>query len=282
MIVYISILVIVGKSVMGTESETEDVDTFPKIDCHYEAPKSNCGLNGLSRACAPEKVNACTCTTTTNITLNETHPHFRFNGKPENDPIITVSFQALTMHTFTNDTCLEFPPLKYLFAKGIGLQVLLTNALEMCIDLRQVDFGENQLLRISSGTFKQHPKLEKISLANNSISTIEAKAFDNLRILTSLDISGNQIKRFPSEGQLSQVQMLIEIALTSDTLEEIDSEELLRMCPGLFILVVCENSFINKQYIKEQFKITDTVRADYGYSFLNFDDDCRHIVKELK
>lgn len=250
----------------------EDVSTLPQIECHNQ-PTVECLKPGETRSCEGPNFYSTTCTTTTNITLNQTHPNFRFKDKPMDLQVGVVKFHNLIMHTFTNDTCLEFLSIVYIKATGIGLQVLLPNALEPCIDLTNVNFGNKQLLRISSGTFRQNPKLKKIEMANNRIGTFEANAFDNLGNLEYLDIKKHQLKQFPSDGQLVQLPQLTELVLSSDTLEQIDIEEILSKCPSLEFVALCENSFMSKQYIKEKFKIPAEQDPDYDDSYLQRESD---------
>lgn len=237
MIIYFCVLVIVNNLVAATQLLSEDVPNLPKIECRYLSAG-----RGLS------------CYTKTNIELNETHPHFRFKNKF--NTVDQVRFLDLTMHTFTNDTCFEFPTINYLYASGIELQVLLQNALELCRELVTVSFSDNQLLRLSSWTFIQNQKLMSISLENNSISIIEDHAFENLGNLEWLDMSDLQLKLFPSEGQLDELPKLRNLLLTSDYLEAIDGEEIFKKCPSLKSIEFYENNFMSMQYIEEHLRLS--------------------------
>lgn len=255
MLEYISTLIVflVSHLPLGTEAVPTEVSTLPQITCNYD-PMIGCKTGQENKICIYDVLDPkeFSCFADTKITLNETHPHFRFSKNPEEGPVVLLTFNGLTMHTFTNDTCVTFPSLEKLYVDSVGLQVILQNSLQFCTDLRSVSFNDNQLLLISSWTFTRNIKIEEISLSNNTIKTIEPNAFDNLENLVNLNLMNNQLKQFPGESELPLMNKLLTMSLSSKYLEEIDGKEILRKCPNLQLLILCENNFISEAYIKQQ------------------------------
>lgn len=201
-----------------------------------------------------ENVAEYTCFTNTNITLDDTNPNFRFNRLSEEQQVTSVIFREFKMHLFTKDTCMEFTSLQSLHVFEVGLKLILSDALKDCLLLKTFSATENQLFRISSGTFTHNPTLEHLSLSQNNISIIEPNAFDNMDNLLSLDLEDNYLQRFPGDVGISQMNKLVDLFLMSENLKEVDTEEMLMKIPNLKNVMFCKDGIINYEQVEQKLK----------------------------
>lgn len=243
--------------VTGNAEVQTGVYQLPQVTCKYVS----CPVVPDGNECSPYhkledsfEISALnTCFTNTNITLDATYPHFRFNRTSEEHEVVTVFIQDLTMHTFTNDTCLEFPSLQSLHITEVRLEVILPNALQSCYLLTTFTAIRNKLMKISSGTFANNPQLERLKLNQNNINIIELNAFDNIDNLLTLFLEQNQIQKF-LDVELSYMKKLNYLGLVSQHLKEVNVEEIFTKMPNLKFIYICEDSLVNYKDILQQFE----------------------------
>lgn len=238
------------------EVQTDD-SNLPQINCKYDfcppvLDGKTCERSDFWSVKYKNQLEY-TCLTNTNVTLNDTYPYFRFNRLSEENQVVQVIFRGLTMHTFTNDTCVVFPSLQSLHITEVMLEVILPNALTNCSLLTRFSAVENQLLQINAGTFTQNPQLDTLVLQQNNISIIDPNAFDNTDNLRILDLMHNRLQRFP-DVELSYMNKLNMLILISDYIKELNIEEILTKMPNLQSIYICEYGLTNYDNIKQQFE----------------------------
>lgn len=221
------------------------------------------------------------CRSKDSITLNETHPYFRFehyinavDRNPQNKTVPSIQFHDCSMHTFTNDTCDTFPNITRLVAERLNLRVILPTALKNCSELEVLSFFRNNLTVVSEGTFSNLSKLLYINLRRNQIVTLEANLFNYMNEncfpsktinLRSLILRENKLKQFSPEA-IGNKKDLEFIDLSENYLEDVDVEQILKSYPILSFFGFCKDPPMDEERyikIKEEFENKNiTVRCN--------------------
>lgn len=228
-----------------------------KIAKHCSA--SRCEVNEVCNICFLKA----------NIKLNKSHPYFQVhNSEPAAEKmhivfvgyfrslIVRPNIDGLTMHTFTNDTCLSFSSLIEITEVGLGLEVIQENAFEKCVNLKRLDFSFNNLTFINVGTFKNNDKLKELDFSKNKLKMFDFKLLNGLKNLETLNLKENQLEDF-SVKESEVIENLISLYLESNNFTDLDVDEVFQKFPALRVISLKSCTLIPDERFKEivdQFK----------------------------
>lgn len=85
--------------------------------------------------------------------------------------------------------------------------------------LKSLNLSGNRISAIFADTFCRLKRLERLYLSDNTLTTIESRAF-HLQSLTYLDLSGNQLKQLP--GQWIYAWQILELNVERNNFTELD------------------------------------------------------------
>lgn len=199
------------------------------------------------------------CAFKENITFNESHPHFqpessgpstKIKGIFLDGKIADIDNNGLTMHSFTNDICKNFPNVKYITGMNLGLEIIQDNALENCVNLEIIDFSQNNLTHIGPETFKTNVNLNHISLSFNNLKVFDLQSLNQLNGLKYLELAGNHLQDF-SVTQVNEMKNLTVLNLSMNDFSDLDVDGIIQKFPELqYITLIDCKSIPHKRFIE--------------------------------
>nr|KAG5689211.1 hypothetical protein BaRGS_014867 [Batillaria attramentaria] len=128
----------------------------------------------------------------------------------------------------------------------------LTYIPDLPVDIIQLDFSDNNLTRLTEGTLRNLSSLQTLIVRKNQIASIHPSAFQDMGLLTTVDLSGNQLSDFDEMVMgLKSAAVLEKLDANHNAFEDLPLESLSRI-PGLLLLFLSGNKIRSVSKRKSQ------------------------------
>lgn len=181
---------------------------------------------------------SCTFSGIRTTTLNQYfHP-----SSVDNDIIEQIKLYNSTIPVLTSELCEEFPILRSLRVINVSMKSFTSQAFEKCKSLTILQVWMNNLTELNQDLLITNQNLNEIDFQNNGLESINGKLFENLRLLTFLNVAENFLIEFPIH-QFPVLDKLEYLFIHSNNLTDLDEHELLVKFPNLKYINLNNNLF---------------------------------------
>lgn len=118
-------------------------------------------------------------------------------------PLPTLLSLDLGFNSFSNipeEAFSMLPQLQKLSLDGCGVKTIQAGAFKMLSALRKLKLQDNELEEVPTSTFQNIPRLEELHLGQNKFPMLRPLAFQYLKFLRTLDVSGSPVLRCVDRG----------------------------------------------------------------------------------
>lgn len=104
-----------------------------------------------------------------------------------------------------------------------GVKVKKVDPIQFCEALEKIILSENEIKKLSAGTFVECSNLEILDVSKNVIKSMSDNAFSSLKLLKELDLSQNSIEKL-TRKVLKPMKKLRKLSLQNNKLKEIPQD----------------------------------------------------------